>query len=120
MIKTILLILANVACNSAGNILMKAGVKRADGVDLTSVSSIVHKIVLNPVLIVSVLCYVASLVFYIFMLKRLNLNIAYPIALSSNLVVVTLGSSLLLQESISFTQISGMIIIMFGIFVLTR
>lgn len=117
---TVLLLLGNISFNAAANVLMKIGMKRTDGINLATLNGIVHGILLNPVLIAGVVSYVASLGFYIFALKKLNLSIAYPISVSSAIILVTVISSLLLKESISLNNIIGTVIIMIGIFVMTR
>lgn len=120
MIKVILLLVGNVSFNAAANLLMKIGMKRTEGVNLASVNGAIHGLVLNPALITGVFSYAISLGFYIFALKKLNLSIAYPVSVSAAIVLVTIASSIWLGESISANHIIGSIIIMFGIFILTR
>ena len=125
MLKIILLLLGNVVFNSAGNILMKVGMGRTevladDGEPLTGLQGIIHGFVLNPALIFGAFSYVASLAFYMFLLRKLDLSIAYPISVSCAIIIVTLVSGFALNEQISITQIIGMVIIMFGLFILTR
>ena len=120
MIKIVLLLAGNILFNSAGNILMKVGMERTQGKDLSGISGIFNNLVLNPALVIGAFAYVGSLAFYIFTLRKLDLSIAYPIAVSCAAIVVTVASGLLLKENISITQIIGMAIIMLGIFVLTR
>jgi multidrug transporter EmrE-like cation transporter len=118
--KIVLLFLGNVICNAAGNLLMKIGMKKTAGVHLAGVNGMLRGLLLNPALIAGVFSYMASLGFYIFILKKVNLSLAYPVSVSSAIIVVTVMSGLMLKENISLTHIIGMVIIFAGIFVITR
>ena len=120
MTKIILFFLGNIVFNSTGNVLMKAGVRKTDGINPHGIGGLINGIIFNPALITGIFSYVASLAFYIFVLKEIDLSIAYPISVSCTIVVVTVISSFLLKETISINQIIGGAIIIFGIFILTR
>ena len=53
-------------------------------------------------------------------LSKMQLNIAYPIAVAVQLILLGLGSWFLLKESMSVVQITGIFIIIFGIFLLLK
>ena len=116
----ILLFSGNVVFNASANLLMKVGMKRAGDFDLATIQGIIKGLLLNYVLIGGVLAYVASLGFYMFAIKDVNLSIGYPVSVSCAIMLVTVLSSVLLKENISVSQIIGGIIILIGIFVLTR
>ena len=120
MMKAILLLIGNIMFNATANVLMKIGIKKTDNINFANADGIIHGLIFNPALVGGVFCYVASLRFYIFTLKKLDLSTAYPISVSSAIIVVMIASSLLFKESISLYKIIGVIIIMFGIFLLIR
>ena len=120
MTKIILFFLGNIVFNSTGNVLMKTGMNKTDGINLHGISGIINGIIFNPALMTGIFSYVASLAFYILVLKEIDLSIAYPISVSCTIIVVTVVSSFLLKETISINQIIGGAIIALGIFVLTR
>jgi len=120
MTRIILFFFGNIIFNSVGNVLMKVGMKKINDINFLSISGIINGVILNPALIAGIFSYIISLAFYIFVLKKIDLSIAYPISVSCAIVLVTVISSLLLKETISINQIIGGVIIIFGIFVLTR
>ena len=117
---TILLFCGNIAFNAAANLMMKVGMEKTSNLDLSTISGLVKGFLMNWVLIGCVFAYVASLGFYMFAIKNVKLSIGYPISVSCAIVLVTLLSAFLLKESVSVTQLIGCVIILVGIFVLTR
>lgn len=53
-------------------------------------------------------------------LSKMQLNVVYPIAVAVQLILLAVGSWLLLKETLSVAQIAGILIIIFGIFLLLR
>lgn len=64
--------------------------------------------------------YVASFVTWIGVLARLELSIAYPIAIGLTLIFSTLGAIYFLGESVSLLRVAGICLIMAGIVLVTR
>ena len=62
--------------------------------------------------------FVISFFFYLFVLSRLRLNFAYPVMVSAGIILVAIGSQIFLGETLSFRQIIGIALIIFGIFLL--
>ena len=116
----VMMFVGNVLFNAAANLLMKVGMKNAQSFDLKTFSGIVKGLLLNYSLLCGVVAYVISMVFYMFAIKDAKLSVAYPISVSCALILVTMLSGVLLKESISTNQIIGGIVILFGIFILTR
>ena len=61
-----------------------------------------------------------AFVMWTWVLSKMQLNVVYPIAVAVQLVLVSLGSWFLLKESLSLVQIAGVLIIIFGIFLLLK
>src|SRR3989344_4351511 len=61
-----------------------------------------------------------AFVMWTWVLSKMQLNIVYPIAVAVQLVLVSLGSWFLLKEALSLVQIAGVLIIIFGIFLLLK
>jgi len=57
---------------------------------------------------------------WLFVLSKLQLNIAYPVITSLNFSLVTVGSWLLFKEELSPFHILGIGVIIFGIFLLLK
>ena len=68
----------------------------------------------NINLILGSFFYAMSLVFFLYLLKQLELSIAVPL-LSLQYIFITLISSYLFHETITLMQVVGLILIMFGV-----
>jgi len=55
---------------------------------------------------------------YLFVLSKFQLNIIYPILVSSGIVIISLASWVFFKEALSWLQILGIVFIVFGIFLL--
>jgi Membrane transporters of cations and cationic drugs len=119
-LKIIMLFAGNVVFNAVGNTMMKHGMNAVKGIPLNSFRAIVFNLVLNPLLIIGVFSYVLSLVFYIFVLQKVNLNIAYPIVVACTAILVNIASQFMLHESITWIQIVGYAVIIVGIYLIVR
>jgi multidrug transporter EmrE-like cation transporter len=61
-----------------------------------------------------------AFVVWVWLLSRMQLNIAYPIAVSFQIVLLSTASWFLFRESLSITQIGGLLVIILGIFLILR
>ncbi len=59
-----------------------------------------------------------SFLLWLFVLSRIQLNIAYPIALSCEVTLAAIGAYFLFKEYLSLFQILGIVFIVVGIFLL--
>ena len=64
--------------------------------------------------------YVGSFLMWIAVLARLELSIAYPIAIGLTLIFSTLGAIYLLGEPVGLTKLAGIALIMGGIVLVIR
>lgn len=74
----------------------------------------------NIWLLGSILLFLISFFLYLFVLTRLQLNIAYPILVSAGIVLIAVASWFFFRESLSLSQILGIVAIIFGIFLLLK
>lgn len=61
-----------------------------------------------------------AFIMWVWVLSRVQLNIAYPIAVVVQLILLTAGSWFLLKESLSLVQIVGIGVMIFGIYLLLK
>ncbi|MBI2041847.1 MAG: hypothetical protein HYT20_02410 [Candidatus Nealsonbacteria bacterium] len=61
-----------------------------------------------------------SFVLWVWLLSKIQLNIFYPIALSTQIVLIALASRFLFKEPWSAAQVVGSAIIIFGVFLLAK
>lgn len=115
------LILLSVLINTAAQLLLKEGISRIGYFSYTIENfwPIVSKIIVNPYIIAGMTCYVGSVGVWLMVLSRTEVSYAYPIS-SLGYVFTALAGYLLLNESMSLSRIAGILIIMCGVFLVTR
>jgi multidrug transporter EmrE-like cation transporter len=106
--------------NAAANILMKIGMNRVGGLEITSLSDIWQKFFLNYIVWLAIVCFVIALLSYSYVLSFIQLSIAYPILTSLAFVLVTLISLLYLSEKLTLLQIGGIGIIILGVWLVAK
>lgn len=74
----------------------------------------------NIQLIVGVLLYIIGFLTWLYVLSRMDLNTAYPVAVTLSLIAIILTSSLILKEHITFNVGIGTILCLIGVFVILR
>jgi small multidrug resistance pump len=95
-----LLIVMTVALNTLAQTLLKLG---------TGITF------LNPYLLGGILAYGVSTVFYIGVLGKFNLSIAYPVVIGLTVVAATLSGAIFLQEKVAIGQWIGVGLMISGI-----
>lgn len=99
---------------SAGQVLFKVASVKLD----LSYKGLVTGLLFNPVLILAVAIYTVATVFWLFILKSMPLNVAYPLT-ALGFFIVPLLSFLFLGEALRWTSFVGAGIIMLGVYVST-
>jgi|SRR3989344_770758 len=100
-----------ISFSASGQILIKKGVL---GLDLTGVSRILQ----NYWLWGGIIFLALTFLLYLLILSRVQLNIIYPAMVSGTIIFVTIASRLFFNEVLSWPQILGVLIIIFGIFLM--
>ncbi|OEU84549.1 MAG: hypothetical protein BA873_13910 [Desulfobulbaceae bacterium C00003063] len=117
---TVPFILIAVTIGIIGQLLVKLGLNRLGNLDF-SVGFIETylRILLSPLVILGTLTYVASAFIWVYALTKVDLSFAYPfVALSY--VLILLFSWLFLGENIPFIRWVGLLIICFGVFLISK
>ena len=117
--KGIPLILSAVLLGAVGQIVMKWGMKTYGEVSVGAVWRELVRILRVPQVAVGFLCYALSSVLWIAVVSNVDLSLAYPMV-SVAYVVVVLASWLLLGEHISRLRLVGVLVIVAGVFVISR
>ena len=117
---TILALLVSVVTASTAQFFLKKGVLNLTDLDLSfsGLLKLFTSIFQNKWLFLGALLFIFSFIFYLFVLSKLQLNLAYPVMVSAGIVLVAIGSWIFFQEQISQWQILGIFLIIFGIFLL--
>lgn len=112
----------SILATAGAQLLLKKGVA-VMGQPIFSVSGIFNlflQVFQNVYLLFGLIFFGLSFLSWLFVLSKLQLNIAYPIITGINFVLVTLGSWFFFREIISLPQSLGMGLIIFGAFLLLK
>ena len=115
------LIIFGVLLNTTGQILLKEGMIRIGefAFSLHNVLPIGVQVMTSPFIIAGLACYGFSLMTWLLVLSRLDVSYAYPMV-SLGYIVTVFSAYFLLHEAITPNRIIGTMIIMMGVFVLSR
>ncbi|OGZ86935.1 MAG: hypothetical protein A2581_03200 [Candidatus Staskawiczbacteria bacterium RIFOXYD1_FULL_37_110] len=103
-----------------GQLLLKKGVLLVGKIEfsLNGIFNLALQFFKNAYLFFGLCLFVFAFIFWVFALSKKDLGIIYPISSSLVLSLIVFGSFLFFKESISLWQISGIVFIIFGIFLL--
>ena len=76
------------------------------------------KIISTPLTFLAAIVIVLSPVIYAFALSRMHLSIAYPLIIGFSAIFLLILSYVILNETITFNNILGMLLILSGIFLI--
>ncbi len=116
-----LLLLSGVFLNAAAQLLLKAGTRTIGefAFTLDNLWPVGWKLATEPHILGGLTCYVVSVVAWIMVLSRVEVSLAYPMV-SFGYIVTAVASWLLFGEALTVTRIAGILVIMFGVFLITR
>jgi multidrug transporter EmrE-like cation transporter len=106
----------------AANLLMRGGVLRSGGLKLSADTflSQLLKMAAQPLFLIGAFLYAVSAVIWFSVISTEQLNLAYPILVSLTFILVTAGSSIFYQESVSLLKLSGIALMLAGIWIVAR
>ncbi len=96
-----LLVLISVSCNTVAQTLLKLGSGQNP---------------LNIYLLGGITTYGISTIFYILVLGKFNLSVAYPVVIGLTIIATTISGALILHEKVSPTQWLGIGLMLSAIF----
>ncbi|KXW56580.1 hypothetical protein LHV13_02650 [Ferrovum sp. PN-J185] len=116
-----LLILTGVLLNATAQLLLKAGTNAIGHFEfnLNNIWPIGWRLATEIHILGGLSCYVVSVVVWILALSRVPVSIAYPM-LSIGYIVNALIAALWLGESMPFTRVAGIFIIILGVLLIAR
>jgi len=124
--QSLLFIVGSIVLSASAQLLMKAGMLELDEIGFKQAISDAFPIM--PLLLltfawvaVGLLLYAISLLFWLAALARYELSLAYPL-LSLSYVLVYFGAVMWprLNETVSFSKTLGILLILAGVFMVTR
>ena len=99
--------------------MMKLGTRQAGAFGDMPFLEYLFKLLLSPLILLAIASYGLGVVFYMFMLSRLDLSFLYPVMTALGLVLATLVSATLFREQISLTRLSGILVMITGVFLVS-
>ncbi|MCX6760666.1 MAG: SMR family transporter [Candidatus Nealsonbacteria bacterium] len=122
MYQTYLILLVSVLSTVAAQLCLKKGVLALGSMNLSinSFLGLIPRIFQNIWLLGGLFLYGISFILWLFVISKIKLNTAYPIATSLNFSLVVIFSWLFLKEQMLPVQILGIAVIVFGIFLLLK
>jgi multidrug transporter EmrE-like cation transporter len=115
------MLISSVLLNAVASLLLKVATIRL-GTLWSVENGLLHntfRIVFQPFIFGGLMCYVVSVALWIVVLSRVPVGMAYPM-LSIGYVVNAIAGYLLFHEVLNTTQMVGIVVIIVGIFLVTR
>ncbi len=112
---TYLALALGIVFNAGANILMKVAMRGIGTLDTLGLGSYVRGMLGSGWLWGGLASFAAALVFYTYVLSKMNLSVAYPVFTSVGFAIVILVSALMLKESITWWQVAGFVLIIAGV-----
>jgi multidrug transporter EmrE-like cation transporter len=100
--------------------MMKFGTNRVGQFGDGALVDYLLRLMTNPFVIVAILSYGFGVIFYMFMLSRLDLSFLYPVMTALGLVLATLVSAVILGEDVSAVRLGGIALVILGVFMVGR
>ena len=119
------ILFANIFISALANILLKRGSLALEGLLIFPKTAkeafeFVILIFKNFYVLGGLAAFGIAFVLWVWLLSKMQLNIFYPIALSTQIVLIALASRFLFKEPWSVVQVVGSAIIIFGVFLLAK
>jgi multidrug transporter EmrE-like cation transporter len=100
--------------------MMKLGTQRVGKFGETPALEYLFRLLTHPFVLLAILAYGLGVIFYMFMLSRLDLSYLYPVMTALGLVLATCVSSFILGEQISLLRLGGIGVVVLGVFMLSQ
>jgi multidrug transporter EmrE-like cation transporter len=115
------LIMLGVMLNAGAQLLIKEGMRRIGFFEFAwnNVLPIGLQVAANPFIVAGLVFYVVSVGVWILVLSRVEVSFAYPL-LSVGYIVNAVAAYYLFQENLSLTRVSGILVIIAGVYLITR
>ena len=118
MLANLIFIITSVLLNALAQILLKAGMKNFNNIDLkNNVIQTFISISINPYIICGFISYGISILLWLWVLSKVDVSYAYPFQ-ALGYIVVTILAWLIFQENINLTRIIALIFITLGLIIL--
>jgi len=100
--------------------MMKFGTRQVGAFGDTPFLQYLLKLVFSPLILFAIASYGLGVVFYMFMLSRLDLSFLYPVMTALGLMFATIVSAVILREHISLVRLAGIALMVGGVLLVSR
>ena len=107
-----------ILCSVVGQVLLKFGMNQLGGLDAINLP-ILFKMIFNPLVFSGMACYGIGFIAYFFSLSKLDQSFAYPM-FSVGYVLVAVFNWTVMREPFSVTRFAGVLVILVGVWLLSR
>ncbi len=114
-----LLLFVSISLAIAGQLLMKHGMMIFGKFPVSQLPANLFPMFLQPYVFLGFVCFAVSSVFWLVILSRIDLSMAYPMV-SVAYVAVAIFSYFVFKENVSLIRWLGIITICFGVFLISR
>ena len=114
-ISAVVLVFINCLMLGTGQILWKTGIKE---VSMGSIKEIIA-LLLNKYMLAGIFVYITSTFYWFTIIKKFDVTKVYPLQSMSYIIVLILGY-FILKEPITKSTIIGTIVIVLGVFIITK
>lgn len=114
-----MLLFISISLAIAGQLLMKQGMMMFGTFPVTQLLVKLIPMVFQPYVFIGILCFAVSSVFWLVVLSRIDLSMAYPLV-SIAYIVTAIFSYYVFKENVSLIRWIGIITICLGVFLVSR
>ena len=100
--------------------MMKLGTRQLGAFGDTPFFQYLLKLLFSPLILFAIASYGFGVIFYMFLLSRLDLSFLYPVMTALGLVFATMVSAVILREQISLFRLAGIALMVGGVFLVSR
>ena len=100
--------------------MMKLGTRQVGTFGDTPFLQYLLKLLFSPLVLIAIASYGFGVIFYMFMLSRLDLSFLYPVMTALGLVLASIVSTVILREHISAVRLAGIALMVGGVFLVSR
>jgi drug/metabolite transporter (DMT)-like permease len=115
------LIFFGVILNTAAQLMLKVGMERIGQFDFTlgKLLQVGFQVVYNPFILAGLFSYIFSVAVWLLVLSRVEVSFAYPMV-SLGYILNAVTAYYLLGENLSVMRLSGIFIILLGVYLVAR
>ena len=117
------MVLAYIVFNSFGALIIKYKINEMGTIQLSSYRFVIkyfYELIKSPLIICGIFSIFISAFVWMVALSRMQISIAYPVAVGLNFIVVVTVALIFFKEHLSVEKIIGIVLIFISVFLISR